>query len=217
MILTNLATFRNTFQTIHKNGLTMNITLLTNQDYQTSEWSGGSTTQLYISPVNSSYAERNFDFRISSAKVEAPESTFTALPGVNRKLMVLEGKVTVNHRDKYSKTLKPFEIDTFSGDWNTSAKGICTDFNLMTTGNLTSELSHMSLLANHYKTLIINENFHTVCLYLHSGSIYAEINNKLYNLKKESLLVLSDINIFSFHLQANKRSELIVSKIGYKV
>ena len=87
----------------------------------------------------------------------------------------------------------------------------------MTTGNLTSELSHMSLLANHYKTLIINENFHTVCLYLHSGSIYAEINNKLYNLKKESLLVLSDINIFSFHLQANKRSELIVSKIGYKV
>lgn len=217
MILTNLATFRYTFQTIHKNGLTMNITLLTNQDYQTSEWSGGSTTQLYISPVNSSYAERNFDFRISSAKVEAPESTFTALPGVNRKLMVLEGKVTVNHRDKYSKTLKPFEIDTFSGDWNTSAKGICTDFNLMTTGNLTSELSHMSLLANHYKTLIINENFHTVCLYLHSGSIYAEINNKLYNLKKESLLVLSDINIFSFHLQANKRSELIVSKIGYKV
>jgi len=195
----------------------MNITLLTNQDYQTSEWSGGSTTQLYISPANSLYADRNFDFRISSAKVEAPESTFTALPGVNRKLMVLEGEVTVNHKDKYSKTLKPFEIDTFSGDWNTSAKGICTDFNLMTTGNLTSELSHMQLLANHYKTLTIEGNYHTVCLYLHSGSIYAEINNKLYNLKKESLLILNNINIFSFHLHAHKRSELIVSKIGYKV
>lgn len=195
----------------------MIITLLTNQNYQTSEWSGGSTTQLYISPVNASYAERNFDFRISSAKVEVPESTFTALPNVTRKLMVLEGEITLNHTNQHSKTLKPFEIDTFSGDWNTSAKGICTDFNLMTTDNLTSELSHMPLLANHYKTLTIEENYHTVCLYLHSGSIYAEINNKLYNLKKESLLVLSNINIFSFHLHAHKRSELIVSKIGYIV
>lgn len=194
----------------------MKITVLTNSDYQTSNWSGGSTTQLYISPAHASYAERNFDFRISSAKVEVPESSFTALPHVNRKLMVLDGELTVNHKDKYSKTLQKYEVDTFSGGWETTAKGICTDFNLMTTGNLTSELSHMQLLANHYKTLIVEENYHTVCLFLHSGSIYVEINNKLYNLKKESLLVLSNINIFSFYLQAHKRSELIISKIGYE-
>lgn len=200
----------------------MNITLLTNPDYQTSEWSGGSTTQLYISPANASYTERNFDFRISSAKVEVPESTFTALPNVNRKLMVLEGEITLNHKNpvrtgtggQHSKTLEKYEVDTFNGDWETTAKGICTDFNIMTTGNQTSELSHMQLLANHYKTLTIEENYHTICLYLHSGSIYVEINNKLYNLKKESLLVLSNINSFSFHLQAHKRSELIISKIG---
>lgn len=192
----------------------MNITLLTNPNYQTSEWSGGSTTQLYISPANASYAERNFDFRISSAKVEVPESTFTALPNVNRKLMVLEGEITLNHKNRHSKTLQKYEVDTFNGDWETTAKGICTDFNIMTTGNQTSELSHMQLLANHYKTLTIEENYHTVCLYLHSGSIYVEINNKLYNLKKESLLVLSNISNFSFHLQAHKRSELIISKIG---
>lgn len=192
----------------------MNITLLTNPDYQTSEWSGGSTTQLYISPANASYAERNFDFRISSARVEVPESTFTTLPNVNRKIMVLEGEITLNHKKQYIKTLQKYEVDTFNGDWETTAKGICTDFNIMTTGNQTSELSHMQLLANHYKTLTIEENYHTVCLYLHSGSIYVEINNKLYNLKKESLLVLSNINSFSFHLQAHKRSELIISKIG---
>jgi len=195
----------------------MTITILTNQDYQTSDWSGGSTTQLYISPAHATYTERNFDFRISSAKVEVPESTFTALPNVNRKLMVLDGELTINHKDKYSKKLQKYEVDTFSGEWNTTAKGICTDFNIMTTGNQTSELNHIQLLANHYKTLTIEENYHTVCLYLHSGSIYVEINNKLYNLKKESLLVLSNINIFSFHLQAHKRSELIISKIGYKV
>lgn len=193
----------------------MNVTLLQTGDYNTSNWSGGSTTQLYISPANASYAERNFDFRISSAKVEVPESTFTALPGVNRKLMVLEGEITITHENQHPKTLQKYEVDTFKGDWKTTAKGICTDFNLMTTGNQTSELSHMQLLANHYKTLSIEENYHTVCLYLHSGSIYVEINNKLYNLKKESLLVLSNINNFSFHLQAHKRSELIISKIGH--
>lgn len=192
----------------------MNIILLTDKDFQTSNWSGGSTTQLYIFPANASYAERNFDFRISSAKVEVPESTFTALPSVNRKLMVLEGEITITHENEHSKTLQKFEVDTFNGDWKTTAKGTCTDFNLMTTSNQTSELSHMQLLANHYKTLIVEENYHTVCLYLHSGSIYVEINNKLYNLKKENLLVLSNINIFSFHLQAHKRSELIISKIG---
>jgi len=192
----------------------MLITVLQADDFVKSNWSGGSTTQLYISPAHASYAERNFDFRISSAKVEVPESTFTTLPNVNRKLMVLEGEITLNHKNQHSKTLQKYEADTFSGDWETTAKGICTDFNLMTTGNQTSELSHMQLLANHYKTLTIEENYHTVCLYLHSGSIYVEINNKLYNLKKESLLVLSNINIFSFHLQAHKRSELIISKIG---
>lgn len=192
----------------------MEVNLLTKPDYNTSHWSGGSTTQLYISPANASYAERNFDFRLSSAKVEVPESTFTVLPGVNRKLMVLEGEITLNHENQHSKTLQKFEVDTFNGDWKTTAIGTCTDFNIMTTGSQTSELSHIQLLANHYKKLIVEENYHTVCLYLHSGSIYVEINNKLYNLKKESLLVLSNINIFSFHLQAHQRSELIISKIG---
>lgn len=193
----------------------MKITLLTEADYKTSYWQGGTSTELYISPVNSSYIERNFDFRFSSAKVEIEASTFTALPNINRKLMVLEGKLTINHENHHTKALKQFEVDTFKGDWKTSAVGTCTDFNLMTKANLKSELSHIQLLANHYKTLIVEENYHTVCLYVHSGSIYVELNNKLYNLKKESLLVLSNINIFSFHLQAHKRSELIISKIGY--
>jgi len=192
----------------------MIITLLTNQDYQTSEWSGGSTTQLYISPVNASYADRNFDFRISSAKVEAPESTFTALPGVNRKLMVLEGEITLNHKNQHSKTLKPFEIDTFSGDWKTTAIGTCTDFNLMTKEGINSELTHLQLLANQYNKIAVDDSYNTLCIYVYSGSLYAEINSKLFNLKKESLLVLTNVSNCSFHLQAHKRSNVIISKIS---
>ncbi|MGE0562742.1 MAG: HutD family protein [Flavobacteriales bacterium] len=192
----------------------MNITILSKSDYITSNWSGGSTTQLFISPATASYAERNFDFRISSAKVEVAESTFTPLPNINRKLMVLEGEITVTHENHYSKTLKQFDTDAFSGDWKTTSIGTCTDFNLMTKEGLKSELTHMQLLSNHYKKISVEEPYQIICMYIHSGSLYAEINSKLYNLKKESLLVLTNVSNCSFHLQAHKRSNVIISKIS---
>jgi environmental stress-induced protein Ves len=192
----------------------MNITMLSKSDYITSNWSGGSTTQLFISPATASYAERNFDFRISSAKVEVAESTFTQLPNINRKLMVLEGEITVTHENHHIKTLKQFDTDTFSGDWKTTAIGTCTDFNLMTKEGINSELTHLQLLANQYNKIAVDDSYNTLCIYVYSGSLYAEINSKLFNLKKESLLVLTNVSNCSFHLQAHKRSNVIISKIS---
>lgn len=37
----------------------------------------------------------------------------------------------LEHKNQYSKTLLPFEIDRFKSEWDTSAKGKVTDFNLM--------------------------------------------------------------------------------------
>ena len=200
----------------------MNISVFNPTHFSTTNWSGGSTTQLYISPANASYAERNFDFRISSAKVEVPESTFTALPGVNRKLMVLEGEITLNHslsrlfigKNQHSKTLQKFEVDTFNGDWKTTAIGTCTDFNLMTRGGLLSDLSSLQVATNHTIHLKVEEHWKTLLLFVLKGSISIEINNKLHLLKKDNLMVLNNLNKFSFPLYANKHSEVIVSKIG---
>lgn len=192
----------------------MTTTILNSNDFVTSNWSGGSTTQLYISPANASYAERNFDFRISSAKVEVPESTFTVLPGVNRKLMVLEGEITLNHENEHSKTLQKFEVDTFNGDWKTTAIGTCTDFNVMTSGDLQSDLSSLQVATNHTIHLKVEEHWKTLLLFVLKGSINIEINNKLNLLKKDNLMVLNNLNKFSFPLYANKHSEVIVSKIG---
>lgn len=57
----------------------------------TSNWSGGTTTQLFIYPPEASYAARNFLFRISTATVETETSTFTDLTGFNRILLLLNG------------------------------------------------------------------------------------------------------------------------------
>jgi environmental stress-induced protein Ves len=123
----------------------MKTTILTSRNFKTTKWSGGTTTQLYISPINATLFNRDFKLRISTAKVETEESTFTSLPNVRRKLMILLGEITITHENQYSKHLKPFDIDDFCGDWTTSSKGTCIDFNVMTNNLDKSELYHLSI------------------------------------------------------------------------
>src|SRR5690606_30789549 len=100
----------------------LKTSILSPQHFLTTKWSGGSSTQLYIFPANASFTERNFELRISTAKVEVEESTFTALPGIHRKLMILEGEISINHEGQYRKHLKPFNVNNFSGDWKTTSR-----------------------------------------------------------------------------------------------
>ena len=123
----------------------MKIEHIKASDLITSQWSGGTTTQLAIYPQNAEYKERNFQFRISTATVEAEESTFTKLPGVSRKLMILDGEIRIEHSDHHSKTLKKFEQDEFSGDWDTISFGKATDFNLMTISNAFGDIEAIPL------------------------------------------------------------------------
>lgn len=98
---------------------------------QTTEWSGGTTTELAIYPPESSYVNRDFAFRISTATVETEHSTFTSLPDYNRILMILKGELEISHVDQYTKKLGPFDTDLFDGGWHTTGKGLVTDFNVM--------------------------------------------------------------------------------------
>jgi environmental stress-induced protein Ves len=59
-------------------------------DYVTTQWTGGSTTQMLILPRGANYAKRNFEIRLSAASIEIPESTFTPLPGVLRSLVFVK-------------------------------------------------------------------------------------------------------------------------------
>lgn len=97
-------------------------------------WSGGTTTQLAIWPLEGDYAQRRFTWRVSSARVEDEESTFTSLSGVERCLMILEGTLWLEHEGHYETVLHPFEQDNFSGGWTTRSRGRVTDFNLMVKG-----------------------------------------------------------------------------------
>ncbi|MBR6208727.1 MAG: HutD family protein [Oscillospiraceae bacterium] len=109
----------------------MILTLLTPADYVTTAWSGGTTTQLAIEPAGALYADRDFLWRISSAKVELEESDFTALPDYRRFISTLRGDMTLSHNGGPALTLRPGDIHCFDGGDRTHSWGRCTDFNLM--------------------------------------------------------------------------------------
>jgi environmental stress-induced protein Ves len=107
------------------------IEIIRKEAQSTSTWSGGTTTQLAIYPESSDYKMRNFLWRLSSARVDIEESTFTSLPGIWRHIMIIEGEMKLMHEGHHSILLKPFEQDSFSGDWVTKSRGQVRDFNLM--------------------------------------------------------------------------------------
>lgn len=113
----------------------MKILHLRAKDFKTSVWSGGTTTQLYLHPETGSYADRNFQFRISSATVDLEESEFTLLPGVVRFITPLDGSFVLTHPGvppvKMAALAAPYR---FSGEVPTHCVGKATDLNLMLNG-----------------------------------------------------------------------------------
>ena len=98
---------------------------------KSTQWSGGVTSELFIFPAHAIFQQRDFVFRISSATVEIEQSTFTVLPNFHRHLVVLEGKLKIEHIDRFSVALRPFESTYFEGDWNTTSEGKVRDFNMI--------------------------------------------------------------------------------------
>lgn len=96
-----------------------------------SNWSGGSTTQLYIYPANATLQELNFDIRISTAVIEVESSDFTKFKGYQRIIFPLEGILTLQHDQNKAYQLQPFELATFNGESDTTGQGKVIDFNVI--------------------------------------------------------------------------------------
>ena len=108
------------------------ITLLRANDFQVSDWSGGKTKQLYLSPPTGHYGKREFDYRLSTATVELAESQFSDLSGFHRILMSLDHTLHLHNASRQEETvLAPFTPYFFEGSDSITSRGTCTDFNLI--------------------------------------------------------------------------------------
>ena len=109
-----------------------NISLLRAKDFQVSDWSGGKTKQLYLSPPTGHYGKRDFDYRLSTATVELAESQFSDLSGFHRILMSLDHTLHLHNASRQEETvLAPFTPYVFEGSDSITSRGTCTDFNLI--------------------------------------------------------------------------------------
>ena len=109
-----------------------NVTLLRVNDFQVSDWSGGKTKQLYLSPPTGHYSKRDFDYRLSTATVELAESQFSDLSGFHRILMSLDHTLHLHNASRQEETvLAPFTPYVFEGSDSITSRGTCTDFNLI--------------------------------------------------------------------------------------
>ena len=109
-----------------------NVTLLRANDFQVSDWSGGKTKQLYLSPPTGHYGKRDFDYRLSTATVEVAESKFSDLSGFHRILMSLDHTLNLHNASRQEETvLDPFTPYFFEGSDSITSRGTCTDFNLI--------------------------------------------------------------------------------------
>lgn len=195
------------------------IKIIKKDELSSSKWSGGTTTQLYIYPENELYENRNFTFRISSAKVDLEESTFTKLPNIKRRIMILDGKLKLIHENHHSVTLEKFQQDTFYGDWNTKSYGKVTDFNLMLNDNADGFIEYINLenekIINPYKNDKYNNT--TEVFYCVRGKINISINNEREQLEAGDVAIIK--NIYNLEIKLNNmdkfNSDIIRTKVNY--
>lgn len=109
----------------------MEWTLLTRNQYVTTAWSGGTTTQLAIAPEGAVYADRDFIWRLSAAGVEMEHSEFTPLPDYLRLISIQNGNLELKIGDGGRFPLEPLTVCSFDGGTPVESWGRCTDFNLM--------------------------------------------------------------------------------------
>ncbi|WP_024769114.1 HutD/Ves family protein [Aquimarina macrocephali] len=191
----------------------MEVTIITSDTFKTNTWSGGTTTQFFMYPKTANYPELNFDFRLSMATVSIEESVFTSLPGVSRTLLVLDGEITLQHENRYTKQLSKFDSDGFEGGWKTSSIGMCTDFNLMTTGNTVGTLGVFTPKKNENIQYPIKNKWDWVFIYNYSGEVTIDINNQEYTIHQSDVLVIQQPIATTMRINAIKDSTLVFSEI----
>ncbi len=164
--------------------------IIKHNQQQTVNWSGGTTTQLFVYPTDAQYTERNFLFRISTATVETDTSTFTDLTGYQRIIMLLQGELTLTHNKEVTHYLEPLIPHLFDGAWQTEAAGKVTDFNVMFKPEVNVVVETIRLTTNqHLNSKAVN---HFVCCYVVKGKLTINLEHESETLNAKDFMVINE-------------------------
>lgn len=187
--------------------------LIKAKSYRRMPWKngGGETIEIAVSPANAGIGD--FDWRVSMARVET-DGPFSAFPGIDRTLTILEGDGIELALDGEAPIRIQGEPCAFPGDVATHATligGPVTDLNVMTRrGRLTHRVRPIS--ATGIVDFVVRSP--TALLYCHSGavSIGDEYADPFELAAGDSLLIEAQPN--SLRLVADAPSTLFLVEIG---
>jgi len=184
----------------------LNYKIIKRNEHKTSNWAGGTTTELFIYPENSSYQERNFTWRISSATVDLDTSKFTQLVDYERIIMVLEGKLILNHDGIDSINLKELEQFEFDGGINTDSIGKVTDFNvMMRKGKCKGRIEVVQLGPKSTLTTIFEDDKDEVSNSSENVDVYYNMGDKLkISINESSTITLENKDILIIYKSSNR-------------
>lgn len=177
--------------------------LITAAERSISYWAGGSSSQICIWPPQAQYSQRDFLYRISTAVADSEDwSPYTALPGVTRWLLMLDGSAVVEH-EGCAKYMEPYgSVDVFDGGVDSRAKGRVRDFNLMCRGG-----THGSVELPEDGASLRATGGHRL-LFCAEGDVFICFPEKEYHLQKEDALWMSEAEAASIRY-GGKNSRLL--------
>lgn len=191
----------------------MKIEYYTKDNFNTSSWKGGKTTELLILPKEASYKEMNFIARLSSATIDSSSSEFTTLKGIKRFITPITHPFLLESDIKKTFLLKPFEVYEFSGDEKTFSYGMSQDFNLMLNRQKTD--GWMKTTKNKKEIIINVEDNTTLWFFCPSLPFNLTINDYSKSMESYSLLIAKDMSEKSLTIKLSKANPLIFGGIDY--
>ncbi len=194
----------------------MKLTHIPKEQLITNSWNGGTTTEITIYPANASFIDRNFLYRISTATVEKESTVFTKFNEYSRELMILKGELEITHEGRYSKILKPFETDSFEGDWETSAKGKVTDFNIIYKGKVLAQLDSKLITSKENFTESIQVENAIILVYVATGFGIYQFNEQTIKIKEgDSILLEHNDNQNMALFKSEGSMHLVLARVWY--
>lgn len=169
----------------------MNIQLLPKKSSKASIWSGGLTYEYMIYPKTANYADRDFEFRVSSATIEEVPSVFTKFEGYYRYLVMLDNNLQIEV-NKEEKVYEKYEILEFNSNDDVASytKGI--DFNWMVSEKISyHKLKITSHNQNCSAQIVILFSLDTTVITIEGKTYYLEPHDLLVieNPKKENIML----------------------------
>ena len=188
----------------------MKIRIQKEKDCKVVNWANGTSTELFVFPTDGNFQTRNFTFRISTATVEAEETTFSDFSSLTRILMILEGNINLIHEDRYSKQLAPFDQDTFDGSWSTKSQGKVRDFNVMFKENVEGKIKHFTINEGQSELFTLSGTYDF--FFVQSGSF--RFND--LEIQKNDLLIIEREEKESIDLECIEAADLVKVEIQLK-